>query len=79
MREVRAKVFYDSEASALYIQLSDKRATSTLRLLQGDKSDLYWINVGFNGGGAICGMEMILNPKSELKLVLDKCLKEAEG
>jgi len=76
VREVRAKVFYDPEAAALYIQLSEMKAASTLRLPQVCKGDIYWINADFDESGAVCGIEVLLNPDSRLKQVLDECLRE---
>jgi len=78
VREDRAKVFYDPEAAALYIQFSDAKAATTLKLPQACKGDIYWINADFDEVGALCGIEVLLNPDSRLKQVLDECLKEAE-
>jgi len=78
MREVRAKVFYDPEAAALYIQLSEMKAVSTLRLPQACEGDIYWINADFDENGRLCGIEVLLNPDSRLKQVLDERLKEVE-
>jgi len=77
--KLKAKVTYDPEAAAIYIELEGKEPNnSTLKLPQGDKGDIAWINVDFSKDKAIYGIELLLNPKSRLKLVLDECLKEAE-
>ena len=77
MRGIQAKVFYDPQAAALYIQFDERRAESTLKLPQACEGDIYWINVDF-AGGSICGIEVLLNPDSRLKQALDKCLREGE-
>ena len=79
LAELEAKVTYDPEAAAIYVKLKGREPSgSTLKLPQGDKCDIAWINVDFSRDGSIHGIELLLNPKSRLKLVLNECLKEAE-
>ena len=77
--EFKAKVTYDPEAAAIYVELEGKEPNnSTLKLPQGDEGDIAWINVDFSRDKSIYGIELLLNPRSRLKLVLDECLEEAE-
>ena len=77
--ELKAKVTYDPAVAAIYIELEGKEPNnSVLKLPQGDRGDIAWINVDFSRDKSIYGIQLLLNPRSRLKLVLDECLKEAE-
>ena len=74
---MKTEVTYDSEAAAIYIWLKKRKVKHTLRLPQMCEGDIYWINIDL-ANDSICGIELLLNPDSRLKQILDKYLKEAK-
>jgi len=81
MKEVQAEVSYDPEVAALYVWFDKKRVCRSRvikRYWQRAGCEIKLIVIDYDEDQRLAGIEMLLDPKSQLKLVLDEWLKGAE-
>ena len=73
IRRLPAEVIYDPEAASLYIQLKKRVVWSRAidRAPRGDGRDITLIIMDYDASGGLSGIEILLNPSSQLKLALD--------
>ena len=80
IRRLPAEVIYDPEAASLYIQLKKRVALSRAidRNPRGDGRDITLIILDYDASGGLSGIEILLNPNSQLKQTLDNDFKNQQ-
>jgi len=73
-----AEVIYDPEAAAVYIQFRKRVHYIQVikKLPQEARSDILLIVVDYERDHGLSGIEILLNPRSKLKLLLDNELRK---